>query len=241
MPTPYDIIVPTYCKDFFPKSIAEGWGEQVINTVFTYSAHLSSIGNCGLSVLQNCGISSSVRNNPKLPASVADNYALWMFTPENDWRGALEQHLKQWEKDNEKALIRGWAAWMKTQGKYGMFILSDCVNRHSKWRRGVASPEKINSTSWIGRMLVKHKIGYVVQSPVCINETHTTRQDFSLIRAWVWLPDWSRSFKPDKFLGYGTIKTKSQVAENLAAQWNLTGTNLSKTVEEALDSYKFPE
>ena len=241
MPTPFDITVPTLCKDFFPRSVAEGWGEQIIQTVYTYSGTLQSIGNCGLSTLQNCGVVSSTRNNPKFPEAVRDHYGQWSYTPDSDWRGALERYLVGWQKDNEKALIKGWAAWAKTQGKYGMFILSDCVNRHSKWRRGVASPEKINSTSWVGRMLVKHKVGYVVQSPVCINETHTTQQDFSLIRAWIWLPENSRSFKPDKFLGYGTIKTRSQVVENLAQQWNLTGTNLSNTVEEAIDSYKLPE
>ena len=115
------------------------------------------------------------------------------------------------------------------------------VNQHSKYRNGDYSYCDIYhpSTAWFARQLIEHKNGYVVQSPISVNHVHASPTDFSLVRAWLWYPEGSLAFKPDKYLGTGAIAKKEEVVEKVNDMGNFKHRNMSKSlVEEYIDGYK---
>jgi hypothetical protein len=162
----------------------------------------------------------------------------WGTVADPTWDTAYRKYQEGIYQTHAKEIFESIKEHIFKQAKYQCYILSDAVNRHSKARSPAPTPAHVPNTAWFARQLVARKVGYIVQSPVSVNGVHNAPNDFSLIRTWIWYPPDALAFKPDKFLGYGTILKKSQVGEKIKAQGNFQSPNLSKTiVEEYLDSY----
>lgn len=231
MPSEFNVLA----KEIFPPSEEDGWGDTVFKFRTSAGCNFQSIGNCGLTVVQN--VSADINCITQAPRAKFKKDE-WGYADTKAWDEAYWKFRDDLLAKRADELFEEIRAHIAKAGAYNCYLLTDAVNRHSKARTSAPTPAHTPNTAWFARQLVARKIGYIVQSPVSVNHIHRTKGDFSLIRTWIWYPPEAMAFKPDKLLGYGTILKKSQVQDKLL-KGNLFGTSVSKSlVEEYLDSYK---
>ncbi len=118
-----------------------------------------------------------------------------------------------------------------------LFFLSDSINKHSLLRGTPTQrdPHQVSTTSF-AQYLIKNKIGYVVQSPVAVNNVHTVKSDFSLVQAFFWVPPNRKAYKPHKLNGVGSIMSEEDLVSSLH---NSTLSSVSKEkVKDYVNSWR---
>jgi hypothetical protein len=103
----------------------------------------------------------------------------------------------------------------RAASKYGVYVLSDGINKHAECRSagmGYSTSWGYRGTADFVRALLRNKVGYVVQSPVGLNPSHNTDKDFGFVQAWFWCPPGTTAFQPNKYLGRGTIARSAEEA-----------------------------
>lgn len=234
-------------SDIWPNASAEGWGAVTRKASFRTLFNYQSIGNCGLTVVNNIGIQDDLNEN--LFGGVVPAEHKHTYQNREGWGGYNDKWLepiakfrKEWYKANQLELFKLLVEAIPQLKDYHCYIMTDGVNKHSKVRIKLEKYIWEPTTAWFCRMLVKHKVGYIVQSPLCVNAVHRSPTDFGWIRTWTWFPEGSWVYKPDKYLGYGTIMNKETLIENIQNTGNFKHNKVSKEVLERdyLESYKIP-
>ena len=223
---PWLDVFPHYREVLGNDTAEQYFGNKTISATHQMNFQSQSIGNCGLLCISNLFCQYYV--NPDywytavkgVPEEVKRKVLSDWGDPKS-WKGVsaysqasnyFTKNYVEVEVDFEKlkkAILKGSPAHC--------ILMSDSINKHSPLRSsGIVLREKnVVSTASFCEWLVKNKDGYIVQSPISVNEIHRTKTDFSLIRVWIWYPEGRLAFKPNRLLGHGTISTEDEVIDNL--------------------------
>lgn len=74
---------------------------------------------------------------------------------------------------------------------HALFVMSDVINHEAPARKQKLLNiiyETYGSTKGFAEYLIKNKIGYVMASPIVQNQQHRNVANYSLNRAWIWIP-----------------------------------------------------
>lgn len=221
---PYrDIFSAGNIKKFeIPDEVLDGRGISVKQGM-TYNA--GSSGNCGVQTLQNfryglsvqrwCVTKNSLYGDAQYPPSLRgswDEFRRELHTEILNW---IEKHGDEAGATLAEAVEDLVAELAKQRDGANCYILTDCCNRRSGFRGAV--PAQIQ-TADLGEYLFRNKIGYTIESPVSLNHLHITENDISFAKVWIWYPPGAVVFKPNKFLGSGTILKTPEEAFEVAAK-----------------------
>lgn len=235
-----------YAKEFWPRSVDEGWGDAEISLRGSANSNYGTTGNCGVAMLQNISGSLDVitRLRDIIPKQFLPDYIASDFGEATKDYHAMDKALKKaMYKATQNEFFEEVLSQARNTDKH-CIIMSDGINKHHKVRGVTGSHGDYNrpTTCWFARELIRRKVGYVVQSPIAISPLHVHQGDFGLTRVWIWFPEGAWAFKPDKFLGHGKIGTMDSAIKKLQNHGNFRDLKLSKDqAREYLESYKIPE